>query len=192
MTNAEIGSFQGVRAKGGGNLAEITVFRILPRRWIYCAFSAEDGHGETLRNGARWNPPGCPMVYASDHPSTAAWEVSRRFGYHLPTLYLDFAYCAVLLDEKAIITLEQFGKKPLPVNWYVQEPSGVYKPEIQDIGGQWILSAVSLALQVPSALNPRDAINYLINPKHPDYGVLMGKRIGAWTCDGLTQLPLDK
>jgi RES domain-containing protein len=46
-----------------------------------------------------------------------------------------------------------------------------YRPEVQQVGADWLRARASLGMRVPSALC-RDACNILLNPGHPDFSVL--------------------
>ena len=60
-----------------------------------------------------------------------------------------------------------YDEKDLPEGWDAR-PNG---PASQQVGGEWAWSEESLVLRVPSVVVPME-YNYLINPKHPDFGEL--------------------
>jgi RES domain-containing protein len=177
-------------------MAEIYIYRAQRNKRIVCAFTDKDYEGAILKGG-RWNSVKIPMVYTSDSISTAGWEIAQKISYD-PSLGLDknlreqiidkltkhFSYCRSTLDIRQIINVEEFYGKPLPQDWYIKIQGVAYRPDIQAIGDQWIKSATSLAMRVPCSITRRHASNYLVNPQHPDYPMLLSKREGFWRYDG--------
>ena len=53
----------------------------------------------------------------------------------------------------------------LPADWR----SIAARPALQEIGQAWLHSGSTALLSVPSAVLPAER-NYLINPRHPDFG----------------------
>lgn len=132
------------------------------------AASAFDGEGARLYGG-RWNSSGVPMVYASQHQSLAALEVRVHIDRtRMRRLYKCFSF---QFDEQLMKTLPAGA---LPKDW-LQEPP---PPSLQQIGDNWVKSGDSVILAVPSVVIPGE-FNYLVNPKHPDFGKLkIGKPTG--------------
>jgi RES domain-containing protein len=133
----------------------LTGWRIVPEDQAATAF---DGEGARLYGG-RWNSVGVPMVYASEHKSLAALEVR----VHIDTtrkakLYKCFAF---QFDEDL---REVFRARSLPKDW-LQEPP---PPSLQALGDAWVKANRSPILAVPSVII-HDELNYLINPRHPDF-----------------------
>jgi RES domain-containing protein len=125
------------------------------------AASAFDGEGARLYGG-RWNSSGVPMVYASQHQSLAALEVRVHIDRtRMRRLYKCFSF---QFYERLMKTLPAGA---LPKDW-LQEPPA---PSLQQIGDNWVKSGDSVILAVPSVVIPGE-LNYLINPKHPDFGKL--------------------
>ena len=120
-----------------------------------------DGEGARLYGG-RWNSVGVPMVYASEHVSLAALEVRVHIDRtRMRKLYKSFAF---QFDEQL---MEVFRVGALPKDW-IQEPP---PPSLQLLGDHWVRSGASVILAVPSVVIPKE-LNYLINPKHPDFAKL--------------------
>ena len=120
-----------------------------------------DGEGARLYGG-RWNSVGVPMVYASEHLSLAALEVRVHIDRtRMRQLYKCFAF---QFDEQL---MEVFRVGALPKDW-MQEPP---PPSLQLQGDHWVKSGASVILAVPSVVIPNE-LNYLINPKHPDFAKL--------------------
>jgi RES domain-containing protein len=63
--------------------------------------------------------------------------------------------------------MEVFRIGGLPKDW-MQEPP---PPALQQLGDNWVKSGASVILAVPSVVIPKE-LNYLINPKHPDFAKL--------------------
>jgi RES domain-containing protein len=177
-------------------MAEIYIYRALRNLLVGCAFTERDFEGSIV-NGGRWNSIGTPIVYASDHISTAGWEVTQKVNLDpsqepdkslreriLDILSETHSYYRVAIDTHQIITVEDLCGQALPDNWYRRIPGVGYRPDIQAIGDQWIKSKASLALRVPCVASRRHAFNYLLNPQHPNYPMLANKREGCWRFDG--------
>ena len=111
------------------------------------------------RYGGRWNSPGVRIVYASEHQSTAAFEV---FANRMPFI-LEETYRAFLLEWPDSLT-EVFPVRKLPANWRVFPPP----VETREIGDLWVKERRSAVLALPSAISPADT-NFLLNPEHPDF-----------------------
>jgi len=125
------------------------------------AATAFDGEGARL-NGGRWNSVGVPMVYASEHQSLAAFELRVHIDKtRMRRLYKCFAF---QFDEQL---MDVFRVGALPKDW-MQEPP---PPSLQQLGDNWVKSGASVILAVPSVVIPKE-LNYLINPKHPDFAKL--------------------
>ena len=125
------------------------------------AATAFDGEGARLYGG-RWNSVGVSMVYASQHQSLAALEVRVHIDKtRMRRLYQSFAFH---FDE---VLMKLFDVAGLPRDW-MQEPP---PPSLQQLGDVWVKSNVSAILAVPSVIIPKE-LNYLINPKHPDFAKL--------------------
>ncbi len=125
------------------------------------AATAFDGEGARLCGG-RWNSVGVPMVYASEHQSLAALEIRVHIDKtKMRRLYKCFAF---QFDESL---MEVFRVGGLPKDW-MQEPP---PPSLQQHGDNRVKSGASVILAVPSVVIPKE-LNYLINPKHPDFAKL--------------------
>ena len=135
-----------------------TGWRIVPEDQAATAFS---GEGARLYGG-RWNSVGVPMVYASEHQSLAALEVR----VHIDKTRMRKRYkCFAFQFEDGL--MEVFPTGGLPKDWRQEPPP----PSLQQSGDDWFQSNASVILAVPSVLIPKE-LNYLINPKHPDFGQL--------------------
>ena len=133
-------------------------WRIVPQDQAATAF---DGEGARLYGG-RWNSVGVPMVYGSEHQSLAALEVR----VHIDKTRMRKLYqCFTFQFETKL--MEIFRVDGLPKDWQQEPPP----PSLQQLGDHWVKSKASLILAVPSVIIPKE-LNYLINPKHPDFARL--------------------
>ena len=134
------------------------------RVWRLCraVFAASAFSGEGARRyGGRWNSRGVSMVYTSTSLALAAIEL---FIHLEPSLAPDdlVAISATLPEGEPARTILAAD---LPPDWHAD----VTRP--RQIGDEWIGSAASLALRVPSVPIPPEW-NVLINPLHPRFGEL--------------------
>ena len=97
------------------------------------------------------------MVYVAEHRSLAMLELLVHM--RKPK---DYELYSVKFDESLV---RELAAKTLPPNWDVEPPT----TETQEIGDNWVLSATSAVLSVPSAVVPEER-NYLLNPRHFDFG----------------------
>lgn len=133
-----------------------TAWRIVKEKYADSAF---DGEGARLYPG-RWNSAGVRMVYTAESVALAALEilVNLHSGALLAGAYV---VIAADFDESLVEVVETAD---LPADWR-STPAPV---QLTRIGDQWIRSAASLALRVPSALVEQER-NFLLNPRHPHF-----------------------
>lgn len=141
----------------------VVVWRIVQRRRESSAF---DGEGAARAPG-RWNREGTPMVYTAGSLALAALEILAN----LPDEQLarqPFVAIPAAFDETLVLRIDAAA---LPLKW----SSYPAPPATKDLGTQWVKAAASAVLAVPSAIVPID-LNYLINPRHPDFSkISIGK-----------------
>ena len=120
---------------------------------------AFDGEGARLYGG-RWNSRGTPVVYTAQSQSLAVLEML----VHLESAELleKYVFFEVTMEEDLILVL---AEADLPRDWR----SDLAPRRLRDIGDAWARSNASAALRVPSSLIPAE-YNYLLNPKHADFG----------------------
>ena len=134
----------------------LTSFRIGDPQGVYPIF---DATGSTVAPG-RWNTAGSPVIYASEHYSTALLEKLVHGSGRLPpnqhyvqaTLPLGLSY-------------EIFSLAALP-GWDSM-PATVSK----EFGERWCSERRSAILLVPSVVARLDR-NILINPAHPQFTMI--------------------
>jgi RES domain-containing protein len=123
-------------------------------RKLYRA-TAFTGEGARLYGG-RWNSQGVSVVYTAEHRSLAMLEIL----VHL-TKPKDYELYSVKFDESLV---QELAAQSLPRNWDVEPPTS----DTQEIGDNWVNSASSAVLSVPSAVVPEER-NYILNPRHPAF-----------------------
>lgn len=131
----------------------IRAWRIVESKHVSGAFT---GDGARLYGG-RWSPIGVPVVYTAESAALATLEVLvqvRRM-----TVLPGYILFSCTFDEKLISNIEY-----LPPNWR-DYPAPA---QLQTIGNDWVRSARSPVLRVPSAIVPSEN-NYLLNPAHPKF-----------------------
>jgi RES domain-containing protein len=128
-------------------------WRLIKERHVDTAFNGEGA----AKSGGRWNSKGVPVVYASGTKSLATLEVLVHLN---PPISFKFTIIPVKFDVSLI---EEMGIQGLPVGWRMEPPPA----SAQRVGDEWIKSARSAVLAIPSAITFET--NYLLNPAHPDF-----------------------
>jgi RES domain-containing protein len=131
-------------------------WRITKKRRAKTAFS---GEGARLYGG-RWNSPGVLVVYVAESQSLAVLEVL----VHLDSSALLEKYVFLEVDFEASLVID-LDRSSLPKNWQ----SDPVPEAVQAICDRWVLSGDSAVLRVPSVLVPGES-NFLLNPRHSDFG----------------------
>lgn len=131
----------------------MTVWRIAPDRYLKDLLRGEGG----LYAAGRWHERGVPILYASDHPSTAALELLVNASaaklsastYRIVQLHVP--------DDSVYFVAEE----SLAQDWR-RHP---HPDSTRTVGMRWLRDNRSLVLDVPSAVLPV-ARNIVINPRH--------------------------
>lgn len=131
----------------------LSAYRIGDPAGAYPIFNAT---GSTIAPG-RWNTPGSPVIYASEHYSTALLEKLVHGSGRLPP---NQHYVEITIPRG--LSYEMFSSAALP-GWDVM-PATVSKA----FGETWCLERRSAILIVPSVVARLDS-NILINPQHPEF-----------------------
>jgi RES domain-containing protein len=131
----------------------LTCYRIGDPAGAYPIF---DATGSTLYPG-RWNTPASPMIYASEHYSTAMLEKLVHGSGQLPP---NQHFIEITIPNGA--TYEMLDTAALP-DWYAEAAisSKAY-------GQSWQQAKRSLVLIVPSVV-ARIEKNFLLNPDHAEF-----------------------
>jgi len=142
----------------------IRTWRITKRKHLETAFTGSGAR----KYGGRWNSPGTAIVYTAETQSLAALEML----VHLDNAGLLQGYILVAVDiEESLV--EDLDLAQLPNNWRTDPPP----PALRKFGDEWVASAYSVALRVPSALVPAES-NVLLNPAHSDFvKLIVGKPV---------------
>ncbi len=135
-----------------------TVWRIVKPYRVAEAFT---GEGARIYGG-RWNPIGTAMVYTAESKSLAALEILVHVD--AADLMDNYLCIPVRIDSRQIRTLDFLD---LPEDW--RNP--LLPSSSQKMGQAWVEEGLSSVLKVPSVLIPGEN-NYLINPKHLNFGKL--------------------
>lgn len=120
-------------------------------------FPLYDARG-SVRYPGRWNDTDTPVIYASEHYSTAMLEKLANGNGRLPP---NQHYIAITIPKGT--TYEVVSKDHLP-GWDTLEPSAS-----REFGSTWVQQARSNILLVPSYVARIDR-NVVINPAHDDAG----------------------
>ncbi len=127
--------------------------------WRICkarhAASAFDGYGAKL-NGGRWNSPGVATVYTASVAAQAMLEMLVHADATI--LSLSYVLVPVGIEDRFVTALD---RSVLPSDWADDQSA------TRIVGDEWVATASSVALAVPSAILNTD-VNYLLNPAHAD------------------------
>ena len=102
--------------------------------------------------GGRWHRKGLPVVYCTDHPSTALLEIL----VHTTLATIPDTYQLIEIDVPDDISVMDAS---LPEGWREDQTM------TQDIGTAFLNGRAAALLRVPSAIMPK-AENLLLNPRH--------------------------
>lgn len=110
------------------------------------------------RYGGRWNMPGYPALYTSEHISLCVLEMlvnislpESKICYHLLQINIPDSFEPVII-----------AKKKLKANWQDDETYTKF------MGTEFLKNEQSLLLKIPSAVISEEN-NYLINPLHKEF-----------------------
>lgn len=133
----------------------ISAWRITKQKHAKTAFT---GEGARLYGG-RWNSAGRPVIYLAQSRALALTEIL----VHLESAQILSSY--VLFEAEIDPSyIADVHPDSLPKKWN-REPAPA---RLQAIGDDWLASATSVALRVPSAIVIGE-FNYLLNPLHPEF-----------------------
>ena len=110
--------------------------------------------------GGRWNLPGTPLLYCSEHLSLAALEILVQLvpdSRHVRLLALQVA-----IPDDALIA--RWEESDLPPGWRSITGDATCKER----GSAWASTRSQLVLSVPSAIVPPDR-NLIVNGLHPAF-----------------------
>ena len=124
--------------------------------------------------GGRWNHRGTAVIYTSGTRALATVE----FLVHVSLSNAPRGLLIATIEIPDNIVPEEVPRASLPRAWR-DYPS---PREVADLGSQWVKSAKSLLLRVPSAVVEQE-YNILINPLHSDMARVVLQRIDAFEFD---------
>ena len=131
----------------------LTAFRIGDPNGTYPIF---DAAGSRLAPG-RWNTENAPLIYASEHYSTAMLEIIANGAGQFPG---NQHFIQITIPNG--VSYELLNPAHLP-GWDASRTA-----VSQGYGEAWHMSRRSLLLLVPSVV-ARMELNVLINPEHPEF-----------------------
>jgi RES domain-containing protein len=121
------------------------------------------------RTPARWSSGRHPAVYASCAASTALLE----FLVHQKLVPSTLCCGRLALRADAVTMLDV-----LPEGW----DDWPYRPDVQQVGDDWLASRQALALRIPSAVAPA-SFNLLVNPRHSAYPACVSQFVETFRAD---------
>ncbi len=126
--------------------------------WRVSNYASLEGTGGLYVSG-RWHTKGHPVVYCSEDPSTALLETLVHIEIDSEDRPETFQVLKIESSEQ--VSIEQVNIAKLGAEWRDD------LARTRNAGDEWLQSARSLLLEVPSVLVP-ERRNYLINPVHPE------------------------
>lgn len=131
------------------------------------AFAIWSGEGSRDTPG-RWNDHGQPMIYTSEHYSTAMLEKLVRTGELPPHQH----FLEVTIERG--VSYEHVNVAHLP-HWFSENQS-----EARAFGSRWFNEGRSAILIAPSVVARMD-MNVMINPNHGDFAhIRPGLEMPVW------------
>ena len=131
------------------------------------------GKGAEL-TGGRWNSKGTAMVYTSQSRALCLAEIA----VHVPVGIVPLNYFLTEIELPDNIEFNSVSEESLPSGWN----SFPHSQFTQELGDDFIATNKSLIMKVPSAVVQGD-FNFLINPKHPDFGLIRIIQIEPFSFD---------
>lgn len=114
------------------------------------------GTGASLFGG-RWNKKGTRVLYTSESRPLALLE----FAVHaIPSVIPELAFVKIEIPD----SITSLNMDSLPGNWREYPAPSV----LSMIGETWVRENKSIALKVPSSVEP-NSYNYILNCAHPEY-----------------------
>ena len=108
--------------------------------------------------GGRWNVPGLPALYTSEHISLCVLELLVNIS--LQESQINYHLIQIQIPESAEMAL--VSTKKLKTNWQNDQMYTRF------MGSEFLKNKQSLLLKVPSAVISEES-NYLINPLHANF-----------------------
>jgi RES domain-containing protein len=112
-----------------------------------------------LKAAGRWHNRGIPIVYLGESVALAMLETLVHFELAPDEVPDSFQLLTVVTEEG--IAIAQLSQDVLMADWQNDQDY------TRAIGDEWLMSASSALLKIPSAIIP-ESYNYLLNPRHVD------------------------
>ena len=125
------------------------------------------------RYGGRWNSPGRRAVYLGGSLALASMELLVYLK--APAVLETYRKLRVRIPRALVAAVSECD---LPAEWATPR----MHPATQEIGDRWLRSRGSAVLRVPSAV-VIDEVNYIANPRHPDFGRIEAGAIRGFRFD---------
>lgn len=109
---------------------------------------------------ARWNPNEVMMIYTSASRSLSCLENVVHRG----KIGLTHLFRIMTIEIPETVLIKKINSAELNENWKNYDQLNF----TQNLGKNWIDSGETAVLQVPSSVIEEE-VNYLINPKHPNF-----------------------
>jgi RES domain-containing protein len=134
----------------------LKVWRLSKAKYAESAF---EGVG-AKKVGGRWNTPGQPIVYTSEHLSLAVLELLVHvIADDVPP---DIVSVWAEIDDD--LEIQRLEPEELPEGWRrVTGHAG-----LKGFGDRWQRDQSAVAIAVPSVVVPEE-YNILLNPEHPEF-----------------------
>ncbi len=138
------------------------------------------GLGAALSTGFRWNSLHTRLVYSAESRSLAMLEVLVHLDLReeLPS-----DRQLVVIDIPDDVPILALRLEDLPKNWHAKPPMR----QTQLLGDTFVREQKAAILKVPSSI-VADEFNYLINPLHPQSGLIKVVESRPLTFDGRLHL----
>ena len=128
------------------------------RLWRISNHASLSGDGGLYAAG-RWHSRGRRVVYLADHPASALLEVMVHLEIDEEDLPSHYQLLGIDVPDDILTTA--IAETELPDRWRQQIDLTRAR------GDEWLRTNTTALLRVPSAIVP-EAVNYLLNPAHPD------------------------
>lgn len=125
------------------------------------------------RYGGRWNSPGRRAVYLGGSLALASMELLVHLK--APAVLETYRKLRVRIPRALVAAVSECD---LPADWAAPR----MHPATQEMGDRWLRSRASAVLRVPSAVVIGE-VNYIANPRHPDFGRIEAGAIRGFRFD---------
>ena len=156
------------------SVAGQAVWRIAKHAADYAATDLSGSGAE--HSGGRWNSVGMPALYAATSIALATLETLVHLGGNISVRNLFLVQIVIpasLWRRREVIQALQ-----LPATWVAEPPAST----TIEIGDDWLARLTAAVLLVPSVIVPEE-YNVLLNPNHPDAGLLTSSVVRQFVYD---------